>query len=198
MSLEYFYQKSPTIWRIKSHNSGMKNWNFTIKYTDRKTINSNNSVKFEVNWSMGSSSALHLISIFLFQPINTRYSFRLFISSCERHIRRTWNCIYSSMLSKIVYPIAFSINVSAFHPLLLSLCSIIRIFVATWWRFWLNPVSDRSNLSDCMLQKITVQRENANITCMDKSRGLPKRIDYFWQHTRIDTISCSGAAVGEI
>jgi len=28
----------------------MKIRNFTIKYTDRKTINSNNSVKFEVNW----------------------------------------------------------------------------------------------------------------------------------------------------
>ena len=38
-------QKSPSIWRIKSHNSGMKNWNFTIKYTDRKTINSNNSAE---------------------------------------------------------------------------------------------------------------------------------------------------------
>jgi hypothetical protein len=46
--------KSPTIWWIKSHNSGMKNWNFTKKYTDRKTINSNNSVKFEVNWPRGS------------------------------------------------------------------------------------------------------------------------------------------------
>jgi hypothetical protein len=44
------YEKSPTIWWIKSHNSGMKNWNFTKKHTDRKTINSNNSVKFEVNW----------------------------------------------------------------------------------------------------------------------------------------------------
>jgi hypothetical protein len=32
----------------------MKNRNFTIKYTDRKTINSNNSVKFEVNWPRGS------------------------------------------------------------------------------------------------------------------------------------------------
>jgi hypothetical protein len=31
----------------------MKNRNFTKKYTDRKTINSNNSVKFEVNWSRG-------------------------------------------------------------------------------------------------------------------------------------------------
>jgi hypothetical protein len=39
-------QKSPSIWRIKSHNSGMKNWNFTIKYTDRKTINSNNSFHY--------------------------------------------------------------------------------------------------------------------------------------------------------
>ena len=48
------YEKSPTIWWIKSHNSGMKIQNFTIKYTDRKTINSNNSVKFEVNWPRGS------------------------------------------------------------------------------------------------------------------------------------------------
>ena len=47
------YEKSPTIWWIKSHNSGMKNWNVTIKYTDCKTINSNNSVKFEVNWPRG-------------------------------------------------------------------------------------------------------------------------------------------------
>jgi hypothetical protein len=28
----------------------MKNRNFTKKYTDRKTINSNNCAKFEVNW----------------------------------------------------------------------------------------------------------------------------------------------------
>jgi hypothetical protein len=41
-------------WWIKSHNSGMKIRTFTIKYTDRKTINSNNSVKFEVNWPSGS------------------------------------------------------------------------------------------------------------------------------------------------
>jgi hypothetical protein len=27
------YEKSPTIWWIKSHTSGMENWNFTIKYT---------------------------------------------------------------------------------------------------------------------------------------------------------------------
>jgi hypothetical protein len=47
-------KKSPTIWWIKSHNSGMKIRNFTIKYTDCKTINSNNSVKFEVNWPRGS------------------------------------------------------------------------------------------------------------------------------------------------
>jgi hypothetical protein len=37
-----------------SHNSWMKNRNFTKKYTDRKTINSNNCVKFEVNWPRGS------------------------------------------------------------------------------------------------------------------------------------------------
>jgi hypothetical protein len=36
-------EKSPTIWWIKFHNSGMKIRNFTIKYTDHKTINSNNS-----------------------------------------------------------------------------------------------------------------------------------------------------------
>jgi hypothetical protein len=47
------YEKLPTIWWIKSHNFGMKIRNFTIKYTDRKTINSNNSVKFEVNWPRG-------------------------------------------------------------------------------------------------------------------------------------------------
>jgi hypothetical protein len=48
------YEKSSTIWWIKSHNSGMKNWYFTKKYTDRRTINSNNCAKFEVNWSRGS------------------------------------------------------------------------------------------------------------------------------------------------
>ena len=32
----------------------MKNLNFTKKYTDRKTINSNNYAKFEVNWPRGS------------------------------------------------------------------------------------------------------------------------------------------------
>ena len=37
-----------------SHNSWMKNWNFTKKYTDHKTINSNNYAKFEVNWQRGS------------------------------------------------------------------------------------------------------------------------------------------------
>jgi hypothetical protein len=41
-------------WWIKSHNSGMKILNFTIKYTDHKTINSNNYAKFEVNWPRGS------------------------------------------------------------------------------------------------------------------------------------------------
>jgi hypothetical protein len=46
--------KSRTIWWIKSHNSGMKIRNITIKYTDRKTINSNTSVKCEVNWPRGS------------------------------------------------------------------------------------------------------------------------------------------------
>jgi hypothetical protein len=40
------YEKSPTNWWIKSHNSGMKNWNFTKKYTDHKTINSNNYANF--------------------------------------------------------------------------------------------------------------------------------------------------------
>ena len=33
----------------------MKIRNFTIKYTDCKTINSNNSVKFEVNWPRGET-----------------------------------------------------------------------------------------------------------------------------------------------
>ena len=37
-----------------SHNSRMKNRNFTKKYTDHKTINSNNYAKFEVNWPRGS------------------------------------------------------------------------------------------------------------------------------------------------
>jgi hypothetical protein len=50
------YEKSPTIWWIKSHNSGMKNWNFT-----KKTINSNNCAKFEVNWPRGSQfTARHM------------------------------------------------------------------------------------------------------------------------------------------
>ena len=39
---------------FKSHNSGMKNRNFTKKYTDHKTIKSNNCVTFEVNWQRGS------------------------------------------------------------------------------------------------------------------------------------------------
>jgi hypothetical protein len=30
------YEKLPTIWWIKSHNSGMKNRNFTKKYTDHR------------------------------------------------------------------------------------------------------------------------------------------------------------------
>jgi hypothetical protein len=34
--------------------SFLKNQNFTEKYTDRKTINSNNCAKFEVNWPRGS------------------------------------------------------------------------------------------------------------------------------------------------
>ena len=32
----------------------MKNLNFTKKYIDRKTINSNNRANFEVNWPRGS------------------------------------------------------------------------------------------------------------------------------------------------
>ena len=32
----------------------MKNLNFTKKYTDHKTINSNNYAKFEVDWPRGS------------------------------------------------------------------------------------------------------------------------------------------------
>jgi hypothetical protein len=44
---------------IKDYNSlspitGMKNRNFTKKYTDHKTINSNNYATFEVNWQRGS------------------------------------------------------------------------------------------------------------------------------------------------
>jgi hypothetical protein len=38
----------------KSHNSGMKNRNFTKNYTDHKTINSNNYAKLEVNWQRDS------------------------------------------------------------------------------------------------------------------------------------------------
>ena len=37
-----------------SHNSWMKNLNFNKKYTDRKSIISNNCAKFEVNWPRGS------------------------------------------------------------------------------------------------------------------------------------------------
>jgi hypothetical protein len=48
------YSEISTIWWIKSHNSGMKFWNFTKKYTDHKTINSNNYAKFAVNWPRGS------------------------------------------------------------------------------------------------------------------------------------------------
>ena len=41
----------------------MKNLNFTKKYTDRKTINSNNYAKFEVNWPRGSQfTARHTIN----------------------------------------------------------------------------------------------------------------------------------------
>ena len=35
----------------------MKNRNFTKKYTDRKTINSDNYAKSEVNWPRGSQFA---------------------------------------------------------------------------------------------------------------------------------------------
>jgi hypothetical protein len=37
-----------------NYNFRMKNWNFTKKYTDHKTINSNNYAKFEVNWPRSS------------------------------------------------------------------------------------------------------------------------------------------------
>jgi hypothetical protein len=50
------YEKSQTIWWIKSHNSGMKNWNFTKKYTDR------NYAKFEVNWPVSSTYANMLLN----------------------------------------------------------------------------------------------------------------------------------------
>jgi hypothetical protein len=43
------YEKSPTIWRIKSHNSGMKNWNFTKKYTDHINLWSKMSNLFLLN-----------------------------------------------------------------------------------------------------------------------------------------------------
>jgi hypothetical protein len=38
------YEKLPTIWWIKSHNSGMQIRNFTKKYTDHNNINSNNYI----------------------------------------------------------------------------------------------------------------------------------------------------------
>jgi hypothetical protein len=52
---------SPTIWWIKFHNSEMKNRNFTKKYTDCKTINSNIGAKFEVNLAKGFSIHSHIL-----------------------------------------------------------------------------------------------------------------------------------------
>ena len=53
-----------------SHNSWMKNLNFTKKYTDHKTINSNNYAKFEVNWPRGSQfTAWHTKNV-VFNCIN--------------------------------------------------------------------------------------------------------------------------------
>jgi hypothetical protein len=54
-----FFEKSITVRSFKWMGQGVLNlqrdiWNFTKKYTDRQTINSNNSVKFEVNWPRGS------------------------------------------------------------------------------------------------------------------------------------------------
>jgi hypothetical protein len=63
------YEKSPTIRWLKSHNSGMKNWNFPKKYTDHKTINSNNYVKLEVNWPRVSQ-------------FTTRHSLYWFLKKC--------------------------------------------------------------------------------------------------------------------
>jgi hypothetical protein len=52
------------------HNSGMKNLNFTKKYTDHKTINSNNYAKFEVNWPRGSQfTARHTKTCLQFEDI---------------------------------------------------------------------------------------------------------------------------------
>ena len=53
----------------------MKNRNFTKKYKDRKTINSNNYAKFEVNWPRGSQfTARHDIAeILLKVALNTRH-----------------------------------------------------------------------------------------------------------------------------
>jgi hypothetical protein len=70
------YEKSPTIWWIKSHNSGMKNWNFT-----KKTINSNNCAKFEVNWPRGSQyTARHMKIRLQFDeksPITLKWKFEI-------------------------------------------------------------------------------------------------------------------------
>jgi hypothetical protein len=52
------------------------NQNFTKKYTDRKTINSNNCAKFEVNWPRGSQFTVqHTKNRLQFDE----YKFRFFI-----------------------------------------------------------------------------------------------------------------------
>jgi hypothetical protein len=80
------YEKSPTIWWIKSHNSGMKNWNSTKKYTDRKTINSNRTpwpIHFKLRIVFGIDSLMVCI---LFGGISIFHSriMGLYSSNCRQ------------------------------------------------------------------------------------------------------------------
>jgi hypothetical protein len=59
----------------------MKNWNFTKKYTDHKTINSNNYAKFEVNWPRGSQitvwAIFHMSRCKLRTPLPIHFKLRI-------------------------------------------------------------------------------------------------------------------------
>jgi hypothetical protein len=73
------YEKTPTIWWIKSHNSGMKNLNFTKKYTDHKTINNSLQISQSYwNWWSYGLYALWWNFEFSFQ------SYGLYSSNCRR------------------------------------------------------------------------------------------------------------------
>jgi hypothetical protein len=52
--LQYLYEGFMMLTEENCKDVEKENLNFTKKYTDRKTINSNNCAKFEVNWPWDS------------------------------------------------------------------------------------------------------------------------------------------------